>query len=87
MAEDIQIQCINRTTRTDPHQRISHIGGVKADGKRWKLTLDEAIAGIESGKWTFYTYVNGRRADVIIATHNGHKGLHPDNLLALPDCP
>jgi len=94
MAADVQIQCINITTRTNPHERISHVGGVNPNGTRWKLTLDEAIKGIENGTWTFYTLVNGRRANVIIATHNGHKylktvndGLHPDNLLALPDCP
>ena len=94
MSFPVQIQCINRTDRTDPHERISHVGGVNEDGSRWKLTLDEAILGIENGKWTFWTMGGGRRADVIMATHNGHKylktvadGVHPNNLLALPDCP
>ena len=94
MAFSVEIKCINKTYRTDPHERISHVGGVNSDGNRWKLTLDAAIQGIESGKWTFWAKGGGRTADVIIATHSGHKylkttndGVHPDNLLALPECP
>ena len=58
------------------------------------LTLDDAIAGIERGQWAFYVSVGGNSVWVIIALHNGNKylktqadGIHPDNLLALPDCP
>ncbi len=31
MADNIEVKCINRTNRTDPHERISHIGGVNPD--------------------------------------------------------
>ena len=94
MAFSVQIQCVNKQPRLDPHERISYVGGVNDDGTRWKLSLDDAIAGIEADKWTFWTRGGGQRAEVIIATHNGHKYLktvadrvHPDNLLALPECP
>lgn len=94
MADNVEVKCINKTNRPDPHERISHIGGINPDGNRWKLTVDQAIAGIESGKWQFYTSVNGKSAKIIIATHSGRKylkteadGLHPNNLLALPECP
>jgi hypothetical protein len=94
MASRHQVGCINKTGHHDPHRRIQNIGGVNADGKRWKITEDEAIAGIESGKWSFYVSVNSRTVDVVIATHNGRKylktvadGLHPNNLLELPECP
>ena len=94
MATRARITCINKTDRTDPHERIRSIGGVNDDGQRWKLTLAEAISGIESGTYTFYVHVGNNQVDVIIATHNGHKylktrndGIHPDNLLALPECP
>jgi len=94
MASSVEIRCVSKRDRQNPHERISHVGGVNDDGTRWKLTLDDAIAGIDAGKWAFWTKGGGKTADVIIATHNGHKylkttndGVHPDNLLALPDCP
>lgn len=94
MATNVQVQCIKKTNRTDPHERIHGIGGVNSDGSRWYLPLNDAIAGIEAGKWSFYTSVGGKSVWVIIANHNGHKylkteadGIHPNNLLSLPECP
>lgn len=93
MATNRQIQCINRTTRTDPHERISHVGGVE-NGRAWKMTLDEAIAAIRANVYSFYVSVGGKSVWVVIAYHNGNPylktepdGLHPNNLLALRDCP
>ena len=94
MAEDVQITCIKKANRSDPHERIHGVGGVNQNGARWYLALDEAIAGIEGGKWRFWTAGAGKSVWVIIATHKGHKylkteadGIQPDNLLSLPDCP
>ena len=94
MTLDVRVKCINRTDRTNPHERIENIGGLNPDGKRWRLTEDEAIAGMKSGKWTFHTLVNGRRATVRIGRHSGREylttepdGQQPNNLLSLPECP
>jgi len=59
MADAIQVSCINKTPRFDPHLRIRNIGGVNPNGSRWILSEEEAIAGIESGKWQFYVSRGG----------------------------
>lgn len=92
----IKISCIQKSDRMNPHERIHSVGGVNPDGKRWKLTEDEAISYIQSGQYAFYVErPTGHRVDVIIAESRwGNKylkttddGEQPDNLLALPTCP
>jgi Protein of unknown function (DUF3892) len=67
---------------------------VNPNNSRWKQSQQQTIQEIESGEWEFYVSVSGHTVDVIVATHMGNKyiktvadGLHPDNLLALPECP
>jgi len=93
MTQSAQIQCINRRpNRVDPHGHISHVGGKAGNG--WRITEEAAIGFIDRNEWSFFTDEGGKRAEVIVATHNGNRylkttadGLRPDNLLALPDCP
>lgn len=83
-----------KSDRFNPHERITQIGGRNRDGKTWSLTQQEAIAGIEDGRWTFYVCQQGHVVPVIIAiSRHGHKylkteadGEQPDNLLSLPEC-
>lgn len=91
-----QVTCIT-PDGADADQRIDAIGGSSggtgANGS-WKLLIDEAIADIENRKYEFWTYANGRVADVVVAKRpNGRKylkttadGIEPNNLLALTRC-
>ena len=92
MADRAEIKCINKRVHADPHERITHVGGMVND--RWKLSSAEAINYIETNRWEFYVTRGGRTVDVIVATRNGRKylktvndGVSPDNLLSLPECP
>ncbi|WP_084801210.1 DUF3892 domain-containing protein [Bradyrhizobium sp. Tv2a-2] len=94
MAKRARIQCINKTDRPNPHERIRNVGGQNSDGTQWKQSVDQTIREIESDEWEFYVNAGGHTVEVIVAKHNGHKyiktvadGLHPDNLLSLPECP
>ena len=94
MATRHQVKCINKTDRYNAHERIKAIGGVNPDGANWKLTQEEAIRGIEAGKWSFYVSVKGQIVDVIVAISRfGNKylkteadGEQPNNLLSLYEC-
>lgn len=95
MAQSHEVKCINKSDRYNPHERILSIGGINANGSRWKLSQPDAIKGIEDGQWTFYVLQNGKSARVVIArSAYGHKylkteadGDNPNNLLSLPECP
>lgn len=94
MAISHEIKCVNKNDRYNPHERIRAIGGQNPDGSLWKLPQEQAIQGIETGKWSFYVAVQGRLVDVIIAISRfGNKylktvadGEHPNNLLSLYEC-
>jgi hypothetical protein len=90
----VQIVCINKRQHQNPHERIAHVGGVNADGTRWKMTESDAIDAIEQGRFRFYVSVGGKSVWVVVAVHLGRKYLKteadsyaPNNLLSLPECP
>lgn len=95
MATSHEIKCINKSDRTNIHERIINIGGINGDGTRWKIREEEAIKGIENGTWTFYVSNGVSRVNVIIAkSPTGNKYLKTEadnstsnNLLSLPECP
>ncbi len=94
MASRHEVLCVRKADRTNPHERITHIGGRNEDGTAWRITQEEAIAGIESGKWSFFVSRGGRTVNVVVAVSRWDNkyikteadGEQPDNLLSLPEC-
>lgn len=85
---DVQVKCINKQPRNDTHHGITHLGGVE-----WKWTRQQVIDSIKAKTNTFYTRVDGKRADVGVNRndHGEYVQTHADgkwnnNLLALPEC-
>jgi hypothetical protein len=74
--------------------KVSQIKHMFPDGLlAWKWTRQQVIDSINSGSNTFYTQVNGRRADIaVVDGQNGQylrthaDGQWNDNLLALAEC-
>jgi hypothetical protein len=82
-----RITCVNKQPRNDVHKQIERVGG-----SGWSISQDEAIRNIENGE-AYEVTVGGVTAQVVIATHNGHKyikttadGYGGNNLLNLPEC-
>jgi hypothetical protein len=95
MTQTVQLQCIRKSDRAEPWDRITPVGGVNSDGTRWKLTQQEAIAGAESGIWRFWVAGELKRVWVMVAVSRfGNLYLKPEgdrdqpkNLLSLVECP
>ena len=94
MATSHEVKCINKTDRYNAHERIRAIGGINPNGTNWKLTQEQAIQGIEAGKWNFYVAMRGHIVKVVVAVSRfGNKylkteadGEQPNNLLSLMEC-
>jgi hypothetical protein len=92
MTDTFQVKCVNKSDRSDPHESILNIGGFD-NGKAWKISIDTAIRGIESKKWSFYVSAGTHSVWVVVADYNGSKylksqtdDLFPDSLAGLPEC-
>jgi hypothetical protein len=65
---DVQITCINKQLRNDPHEGITHLGNAQG-----KWTRQQVINWIEAKEHRFYTLANnGNRGDIGIV--NGPNG-------------
>jgi uncharacterized protein DUF3892 len=97
LATNVQIKCINKSDRTNPHERILCIGGSPgATTTHWKRSQQQAIEDIESGAYAYWVGISGAASVwvVVAVSKFGNKyikttadGEQPNNLLALPECP
>ena len=60
MATSVRVMCVNKSDRYNAHERIINIGGVNPDQTRWKMSQQDAIKAIETGKYSFYVVANDR---------------------------
>jgi hypothetical protein len=89
MAQWAQITCITKSNRFNPHERITHVGGVN-----WYWTQQQAIQAIDADQWRFFINQGGQSVEVIVETSRyGHRylktkadGEQPNNLLSLAEC-
>ncbi len=86
---DVQVGCVKKTGTT--HQAITHLGGTGGGGWCWERA--KVIESITAGTNTFFTHVDGRRAEILVVDANPRylqtraDGQWTNNLLALPTCP
>ena len=85
---DVQVTCINKIPRENPYEGITHLGNSTG-----KWTRDQVIKRIETRTNTFFTHVDGKRANIgVVEGKNGKylrtyaDDLWNDNLLALDEC-
>jgi len=89
-----QIDCIEKNDRYDPTEAITHIGGLNADGRRWKITQQDAIKRIEAGTNEFFVATGGRKTKVVVSVSRFENkyikteadDYEPNNLLSLTSC-
>jgi len=89
---EYQVVCINKGDRADPHTAIEKIGMLVGSATR-VIPQQTVVEDLEANRYRLYTLVDGVRARVIVARHNGRKylktqadGVWPNNLLALAEC-
>jgi len=93
MVQSLEVLTSIKDHRRDPYRTVTHIGGRNADGSPWRLSVDEAIAGIRALQWDFYLPGEGDRKVWLHITvaRDGHEYLKalddpgvPQKLIALP---
>ena len=85
MATRVEISCINKSDRFNPHERIINVGGVTAGGTRWKLSQTEAIHYIVKDTYLFYVNRDGNKVNVVIATSREANQVFPLYLYTTPE--
>lgn len=76
-------------------RRVTTIGGMHPHGRRWSLSAEAAIAGIDRGEWTFHIELGAGLVPLTVGTTEaGERCLTMDcgpadcgDLVLLPGCP
>jgi hypothetical protein len=54
MAYRLQVSCVIRSQEKEPNLYLRAIGGEIRDGGCWLLSQQDAIKGLDSGRWSFF---------------------------------
>ena len=89
----LQITCVNKSDRMNPHERILRVGGGTTLAP-WRKSQQEVIREIEMDLNQFFVQVGDVSVWVTVAiSRYGNKylktepdGEQPNNLLSLPEC-
>ncbi len=92
LAFTAQINCISKSDRQNPWEKVTHVGGQEGGG--WKIIQQQVIAHIESSQWKFHTFVKGKNMwGVVSESRHNNRYLKTEaddegenNLLSLPEC-
>lgn len=76
---DLQVTCIKRLM---VHVQNGHAGITHLGGENWLLTRGKVNKAINAGTDTFYTFVDGKRAEVRV--RSGFLNYHPGMSHSLP---
>lgn len=95
MTARFQVRFTRKGTGTQPQERVTAIGGLDPHAILWSLTGDEAVAGVESGEWSFFVRgADGETEIVVASTTRSDKYLkaacdkeQPETLINLPSFP
>ena len=94
MATWHEVTCVVMERQGEPPLNLTHVGGGTPRGRGWRLTIDEAIEGINEGKWLFFVSLGKTRHTLVVGTTKlGFRYLRGENdapgatiLLTLPEC-
>jgi len=88
MAENHLVRCTVKDG-----EGIAFIGGTNSDGTHWRMSMQDAVAGMKSGKYKFYISGEGQGHWLTTVQEQGRDVLgladeaDPHLLRSLPDCP
>jgi hypothetical protein len=93
MTRELRVTCTSK--RGPSPEWLDAIGGITPEGTRWKVSIADAIAGIERGDWRFYVAHPGNGLQfvplVIRSGEDHHRYLATEaggvELMHLPECP
>jgi hypothetical protein len=75
--QSARIDCVHLREQTAAHRRVEAIAGVAADGNAWRMTVGDAVAGIEQDRCRFHVAEpQGMVTEVgVVTTSSGDKYL------------